>query len=304
MGSRFSAVFFAPEETDTQHLARALAEAVAGVEAEMSTFRPDSALMRLNAQPIGTWFAAPDALFSVIETALAVEEDTEGAFDIGVGDLVAAAGFGAHGRVPDAQRLAELSARKWVPTRQRLELDRNRRCIRKHSAVELDLSGIAKGFGVDRLAGTLAARGISSYLVSIDGEIRAGKGKPDANRDEVPWLVAVENPSFDRREVARRIGLEHVAIATSGDYRHTHVFGPRRVSHVMDPRARAPLDSSVASVTVIADACMIADAMASGLMVLGPHAGPQKAKELGVPALFMIRGADGHCHARAVGQNW
>lgn len=304
MGARFSAIFFAPAGQDTDPVRTALVAAMAEVEAQMSTYRADSALMRLNAEPVGEWIALPDLLFEIITRALAIERDTDGAFDIGVGDLVAAAGFGAKGNRTDPVRLARLATVARTPTSRLLEVDPMQKRVRKHAPLDLDLSGIAKGFGVDRLAEILEEHGITRFLVSIDGEMRAGAPKLDTLGQGRPWTIAVERPDRDLRAAARLIAIENLAIATSGDYRHFHDAGAVRLNHTMDPRTGTPLDNGVASVSVIAERCMDADALASGLMVLGPDDGPDRARALGVPALFMIRKADGNLREIAVGANW
>ena len=161
----------------------------------------------------------------------------------------------------------------------------------------LDLNGIAKGYGVDRLAGVLGAFGITSGLVGIDGEMRAMGLRPD-NR---PWTIAVEAPDPEQRAPHSVLSLQDAAVATSGDYRHWVEVQGRRLSHTMDPRRGAPLLTSPASVTVIAKTCAEADAWATALMVLGAQDGAKLAQAQGLDALFLLRdGAEG-LRAVAVG---
>ena len=284
MGSRWTAVVYAPATTDAAPLAETLAAAVEAVERQMSTWRADSDLMRLNAAAPGEWVALPADLAHVLEAALRIGKRTDGAFDIGVGAAVASWGFGAQaasapGPLPGPCALAVDA----------LEVDEPGCRARKRAATTLDLSGIAKGFGVDALARALDAQGVTSYLVGIDGELRARGLKPDG----APFAVALERPESGRRVAMGVITLEDASVATSGDYRHLREARGARFSHTIDPATGAPVTSGLASVTVIAPTAMEADAFATGLMALGPDRGPSRAEALGLDALFVIRRAEG-----------
>ena len=176
-----------------------------------------------------------------------------------------------------------------------LEIEDGR--VRKRAAVTLDLNGIAKGYGVDRLAETLKAFGIASVLVGIDGEMRASGLRPDGK----PWTIAVEQPDHERRAAHSILALHDAAVATSGDYRHWVEVQGRRLSHTMDPNRGAPLSTSPASVTVVARTCAEADAWATALMVLGPVAGARLAAINQIDALFLMRQDGGAIDATSVG---
>ena len=289
MGTRYSAIFFGSPGADTVGINLALQTAVDLVDAQMSTWKPKSDLSRFNDAAVGAWIDIPRQLADVIATALDVGRASSGAFDIGVGDLVDAWGFGPAGKLPDAARVGAFAGAPRPVTADLLDLDRDAGRLRKRGAVRLDLSGIAKGFGVDELARVLDAAGIADYLVSIDGEMRARGHKPDGKS----WVVAIERPVRGTRDVAGVIELSDIAIATSGDYRHWVELDGRVASHTMDPRTGKPLSNALASVTVLADDCMRADAWATVLMVLGEIEGPRLAKTLSMDALFIVRGPDG-----------
>ncbi len=167
--------------------------------------------------------------------------------------------------------------------------------VRKATPIALDLNGIAKGYGVDRLAETLRDHGIVDALVGIDGEMRAMGLRPDGEA----WTIAVEAPDAERRTPHSILALQDAAVATSGDYRHWVEVQGRRLSHTMDPRRGAPLIASPASVTVVARTCAEADAWATALMVLGPDKGATLARRSGLDALFLLR--DDDASARGVG---
>lgn len=293
MGTRWSALFYAPPGFDPAPVQAAFQAAVDAVDAQMSTWKPDSDLMRLNAAPVGTWQDIPADLARVLALGLAIGRASGGAFDIGQGDAVRAWGFGPAAADPRAIRDAMLAPR--CPAHAVLELDANR--VRKMAPISLDLNGIAKGYGVDCLAEVLSAHGIRDALVGIDGEMRALGLRPDGS----PWTIAVEAPDRDRRAPHSILTLQDAAVATSGDYRHWVTVQGRHLSHTMDPARGAPLLAPPASVTVIAPTCAMADAWATALMVLGADRGARLARQTGLDALFLCRDDAGDVQRLAVG---
>ena len=289
MGTRYSAIFFAPAGLDTAPVAAALQAAVDAVDRQMSTWKPDSDLCRFNRTPPGDGSGCRKSFFRSSRRRSRWSGRAAGPSTPASAMSVNAWGFGPVGKEPDAAQIAALAERPRQPTADCVEIDRAARRARKHASVSLDLSGIAKGFGVDQLARCLGQFGIDRYLVSIDGEIRAGGPKPDG----APWAVAVERPDRHARDAAGVVDLVDRAIATSGDYRHWLDVGGASVSHTMDPRTGRPLANRLASVTVLMEDCMLADAWATALMVLGEVDGPRLAAARGIDALFMVRDSGG-----------
>jgi thiamine biosynthesis lipoprotein len=292
MGSRWTAVWFDDGRPDPMEIGRALVGAVGAVDDRMSTWKPDSDLMRLNRACLGVWHDVPADLARVLATAFRIRKVSGGAFDVGVGRLVAEWGFGSHAGRADQLPGVRASA---VET---LQVDEARLRVRKLAPMALDLSGIAKGFGVDELARVLVEAGIASFLVGIDGEMLARGRKPDGT----PWSVAVERPVPGRRAIQGVVDLEDCAVATSGDYRHHRDGRTGRISHTIDPRTGRPVTNGVASVTVLASTAMVADALATALMVLGPDDGLDFAERQGVDCLFLLRREDGTPAERASGR--
>lgn len=282
MGTRWTALFFA-DGLDTAPIRTALQAAVDEVDAQMSTWKPDSTLMRLNAAPVDAWLPVPARLETVLDEALAVGRATGGAFDIGMGDAVVAWGFGPAQADAGAIRAALQADR--APAHEVLELRPG--MVRKRAPLTLDLNGIAKGYGVDRLAEVLQANGITDALVGIDGELRAMGTRPDGEA----WTIAVEAPDDARRAPLSVLALQDAAVATSGDYRHFVTVQGSRLSHTMDPDLGGPLPDAPASVTVVAQTCAEADAWATALMVMGIERGSKVAQARGLNALFLTRAA-------------
>jgi thiamine biosynthesis lipoprotein len=293
MGSRWTAVWFDDGRADPLAIGHELVRAVGAVDDHMSTWKPDSDLMRLNRAPVGDWHAVPADLATVLGAALRIGRASGGAFDVGVGRLVAEWGFGSHAGHADL-----LPATPTALDIETLQVDEAGHRVRKLAPMALDLSGIAKGFGVDELARVLDGAGIGAWLVGIDGEMRARGRKPDGT----PWSVAVERPEPGLRAVHGVVTLEDCAIATSGDYRHHRDGGEGRISHTIDPRTGRPVRNGLASVTVLAPTAMIADALATALTVLGPGEGAALAERLGVDALMLRTGEGGGFSEAAVGR--
>ncbi|MFP5466929.1 MAG: FAD:protein FMN transferase [Gammaproteobacteria bacterium] len=285
MGTRWSVTLDAGPAVDLAALRGDLAAAVEQVDDQMSPWKPDSDLMRLNRAPVDEWVSLPDDILAVLEAALDVQRHSGGAFHPCAGELVDAWGFGAVREAPDAQAIRD--ARQSLPraTSAGLELDRPAARARKRSPMKVDLCGIAKGYAVDRMVQVLQGHGVRHALAALDGELRA----VGAQADGTPWSVAIERPEAGRRAVHSVLALEDVAVATSGDYRHFIDVGGTRLAHTMDMRRCAPVNNDIASVTVLARTCMLADAWATALLVAGFNEGMGMAQRMGIEVLFLVR---------------
>lgn len=283
MGTRYSAMFFAPEGLATGGLGAALFAALDRVDRQMSSWKPTSDLNRLNAAAVGEWVTIPHELMTVLAEALKIGRASQGAFDIGVGALVSAWGFGPGTGKPDQIRIAAAALPR-AATTEALQLDVTGCRARKAAPLTLDLSGIAKGFGVDEMARVMREFGLRSWLVGIDGEMRARGRKPDGTT----WAVAHERPDRQRREAMGVIELTDMAVATSGNYRHWVEVDGQLLSHTMDPRTLRPIANGIASVSVLAGTCMAADAWATAFMVLGAEAARKLAAGQGLDMIFVF----------------
>lgn len=264
---------------------RSSVEAALGrVDALMSTYRPESELSRFNAADAEEWLeVAPDTA-TVMAEAMRTGSLSDGAFDVTVGPLVDLWGFGPRdGRgVPSDEAIADAAA---LSGRNALQFLPERGIAKSRNGLRVDLSGIAKGHAVDLVAERLEAAGFDSYLIDVGGELKARGRKANG----AIWKVGIERPVPGERQVQRVVTLEGGAIASSGDYRNFFDSGGRRYSHTIDPRSGRPVEHTLASVSVISDSAMTADALSTALMVMGPEEGLALAESMGLPAVFLLR---------------
>ena len=254
------------------------------VNREMSTYLPDSELSIINAAHSTDPILVSPSLMQVLEAAREISQLTQGAFDVTVGPLVNLWGFGPDQAftVPTGEQVRRASA---LAGFEKLRLVPAASTLKKASGgVSIDLSAIAKGHGVDRVADYLDSLQLDDYLVEIGGEIRA-RG---VNREQAPWQSGIEQPAAGQRGVRKIIKLENMAMATSGDYRNFFEQDGIRYSHTIDPRTGRPVTHDLASVTVLHPSAMLADAWATGLLVLGPAQGYATALENGLDAYFIV----------------
>ncbi|MDR2220601.1 MAG: FAD:protein FMN transferase, partial [Methylobacillus sp.] len=283
------ASFDADSSLDRHALQIALAAAADQVDQQMSPWKSDSDLSRLNRAPADEWVTLPPEILQVLARAQEICRLSAGAFNPAVGALVDAWGFGAPRDTPDPAAIRAARETGVRPVHESLELDAAAGRARKHAPMQLDLCGIAKGYAVDRMTDVLRRHGVKHALASLDGELRALGNQADGQ----PWSVALESPQQGRRAVHGVIELSDLAVATSGDYRRWVQVGEAHLSHTMDGRRNAPVNNMIASVTVLATDCMSADAWATALLVTGAEEGLALAQRMGLEALFLLRRGQG-----------
>lgn len=294
MGTVYRVTVPRPLPVAAGELSSAVAAQLEQVDALMSTYREDSELSALNRHDSSDGFPISPDTFAVLAEAQEVSRATSGAFDITVGPLVDAWGFGpaeiAEPPAPDV--LAHLTKTTgW----QKLTLDESTRTVRKSSrAIRCDLSAIAKGYAVDRIASAIEDLGCRDYMVDVGGEVRVA----GLNVGGELWRIGIERPDAAGRVVHRILQVTDTGVATSGDYRNFRMEGERRLSHVLDPRIGEPVATGVASATVMHDSTMRADAFATALLVLGEREGIAVAEREGLGVLLLLR--DGHVGFREV----
>lgn len=285
MGTTFSVkVADPPKGIDDAAVRGAANEVLDLIDRSMSGYRVDSEISRFNSSASTEWFEVSSHLATVVDAALQVSQQSGGAFDITVGPLVAAWGFGASGEpidLPDDARLVELHAHVGY---EKLHARLNPPALRKDDpALRLDLNGIAPGYAVDLLAQKLQSTQVHNFMIDIGGEVRA-QGR---NAHGQLWRIAVERPIDAQPEPYAIVQLDNASVTTSGEYRHYFDRDGRRYSHTIDPRTGRPVVHNLASVVVIGSNSMVIDAWATALNVLGTEEGQALATRLDMPVLFI-----------------
>jgi thiamine biosynthesis lipoprotein len=251
-----------------------------------STYTPDSELSRFNQSRDTGWIPVSADLLQVLSEARQVSELSHGAYDVTVGPLVNLWGFGpkdGDDRIPAPEEIAAARARVGYT---HLDIRPSPPAVRKDIPdMYVDLNSIAQGYTVDRVAEKLETLGIVNYLVEIGGELR-GKGLNQLNGH---WRIGIERPAPGERAVYTIIRIADVGVSTSGDYRDYFEHDGKRYSHTINPQTGSPITHRLASVTVVSENTMRADALSTALMVLGPEDGYQLAEQAGLAAYFIIK---------------
>ncbi|WP_427833993.1 FAD:protein FMN transferase [Actinobacillus pleuropneumoniae] len=260
------------------------------VNNEMSTYQPDSQISRFNAmQEVNKAVQISPDFAKVVREAIRLNRVTEGALDVTVGKLVNLWGFGPDKRLnkaPSAEQIAALAPSVGI---EKLSVSDNS-LMKSVPNLYLDLSSIAKGFGVDKLAEHLESLGLANYLVEIGGELR-GKGK---NLQGVDWRIAIEQPTLAQGQAAQiTVPLHNLGMATSGNYRNYFEDEQgNRLSHIINPKELRPVSHKLASITVFAPTTMTADGLSTGLFVLGPEKALEVAEREKLAVFLIIKNGE------------
>lgn len=266
-------------------LAKEVHALLVDINKRMSTYDPDSELSRFNRHASTEPVSVSPELAEVVRMAQEVSRASGGAFDVTVQPLVDAWGFGPSGRAQHALDEAELEALRARVGYTKLTLE-GTTLQKAHPELQVDLSAIAKGYAVDRVAALLEARGHRNYLVEIGGELR-GLGRNRAGR---PFRVGIEAPVNAGREVYAAVELSGAALATSGNYRNTYELEGERRVHTLDPRTGRPVQHKLLSASVLHESCALADAWATALMATGPDGAYALAQKEGLSVLLLVAG--------------
>ena len=291
MGTTYSISFKpGPSNTAVDEIETDVVRLIEAIEAELSTYRPDSGVSRFNAAQDTRWQPVSSLVCESVTAALEMSRLTNGAFDVTVGPLVDLWGFGADGVTFEPPTDAAVEARLAFAGYEKLEADCDQMALRKAvPELRVDLSGWAKGFAIDSVAEHLDSLEISDYLVELGGEVRA-RG---TNAFGEPWVIAIESPDASQLEIFAAVAVSDLSVATSGDYRNFFEYDGIRYSHILDPRTGRPTENELASVTIVHPSAEFADALATAVLVLGPDAGYALVQRERIAALLIVRGEEG-----------
>ncbi len=273
---------------------------LAAIDAKMSTFKPDSDISRFNSNGGDTWITITPETMLVVNTAHKISTLTTGSFDITVGKLVNLWGFGPTVNIaamPDPNMIETLRSQSGY---RKLQIQQTPPALRKTSKeLYLDLSAIAKGYAVDAVAKLLLAHNVTNFLVEIGGEIITHGNKSEQH----PWVIGIESPQVEQHVVRKRLHLNNVAMATSGDYRNYFEHEGVRYSHTIDPETGYPIKHRLASVTVIDSSCMRADAIATAITVMGEDKGLAFAEAQKIAVFMLVKSDNGFIEKQSTAFN-
>ena len=287
MGTRYTVTLLPPRGFDEKQAQKELDALLAVFTQIASTYEPQSEVNALSAMTLDEWQDISQTLSEMLLISLEVNWLTGGAFDVTVSPLVELWGFGAEQR---PQRVPEVSAIEAALAEtgfRHIQLDLTEPRIKLKRPVMVDLSGIAKGYGVDMVAEWLERQQVADYLVEIGGEIRAAGSSPRGD----DWRVGIEKPEGFSGGVQQAIRVSGYGLATSGDYRNYFEEEGVRYSHTLDPKSGYPISHTTASVTVVAETAGYADALATGFLVLGAEKALRLAETHDL-AVFVIEKGD------------
>ncbi|ONF44501.1 thiamine biosynthesis protein ApbE [Marinobacter lutaoensis] len=250
----------------------------------LSNYRTDSDIERFNAKKTIAPIEVGSEIVGLVEAAREISQASRGCYDLTIKPLFDLWGFSGQTLTPPepatlVQQLQHVGFSK-------LETPTPTQLRKTDPQVHVDLSSIAQGYSVARIATVVEAAGVQNYLVEIGGELQTRGHKPDGS----PWRIGVERPLPGGRSVQKALTIRQdapVSVMTSGTYRHYFDEQGKRYSHVLDARTGRPVTHHTVSVTVINDNPTLADAWSTALLCLGREAGMTTADENGIAALFI-----------------
>jgi FAD:protein FMN transferase len=269
-GTSYTITYYA---WDSLNLQPAIASLLHRFDSTASTYKPNSIISRMNQNDTTV---RADTMFSTIfQKSVEVSEKTNGAFDITVGPLVYAWGFGLSNRLKMNQHIVDSLLPLVGYHKVKLV---NGKLVKADPRIRIDFNAIAQGYSTDVVAAFLDSRGIQSYLIDIGGEVLARRTKPDGEK----WSVAIEMPTKhadDQAIIQAVLSLQDMAISTSGNYRKYYEENGKRYSHEIDPATGYPVSHTTLSASVLAKDCITADAYATAFMVMGVEKGKEFLKK-------------------------
>ncbi|MBO9433148.1 FAD:protein FMN transferase [Ruegeria sp. R13_0] len=290
MGTTFNVTAIG-EDLDETALAASVEETLAAVNAKMSNWDPNSEVSTFSASTSTDPVAVSDDFALVLAAANDVHDKTDGAFDVTLGPLIELWGFGPRKPEDPVPSDADIEAAlAGVGQNRLLTLDAEAGTLAKSEpGVGINLSAIAKGYGIDAVAETLRDAGIENYLVEIGGDL-VSKGQNDKGET---WQIGIEKPQAGSQSLQLIVSLVDRGMASSGDYKNYFEQDGVRYSHIIDPTTGRPITHRTTSVTVLAENAMMADAWATAMLALGQEKGMQLAEEHKLAVYFISRDVTG-----------
>jgi len=261
-GTSYHMTYQSPTE-DSINLKDEVDALLARFDRSLSTYMPESNISRINRNETDM---ADEYFITVYNEARRIWELTDGAFDITVGPLIDAWGFGTGMKMKMSPEVID-SLMQFVGMDKVEVVDE--KVIKDNPDIRFDVNAIAQGYAVDLVCEYMEKRKIDNYMVEIGGELRTGGVSPRNDR----WRVGIDKPVYGNdmpgQQLQEVVSLSGQALASSGNYRKYYEEDGKKIVHTIDPRTGYTRPSNLLSVTIIADECITADAIATSCMVLG-----------------------------------
>jgi FAD:protein FMN transferase len=269
------------------------------LEDQMTVFRKTSEISHINRNAGSTAVEVDAGLFELLLLCEDLYHATDGAFDITTGPLTQCWGFlRREGRIPEPDELETARSRVGM---HKIILDRDKMTVRfSHPGTEINLGSIGKGYALDRADSLMRGRGVRSALISGGSSSLIAIGD---NGSGEGWAVGIRHPVLKNTRIAK-LALSDRAMATSGSAEQYFEKDGKRYGHIIDPRSGVPA-TGILSVTVIAPAAALADALATAFFIEGRNLAEQYCSthpeivvvmiEEGSPGRPFIIGEDSRC---------
>lgn len=265
-------------------LNRKIQEELEKVNSQMSVFEPGSEINNINETPAKQTIELSDEMSSLLQEAYNIYVMSNGNFDPTVGKLVDLWGFGTKKTI-EFPKDEDIKAALKLTGFNKVRFSSNYKSLKKDiSDININLSAIAKGYAVDKVAELLKNEGYNDFVVEIGGEVAASGEKSEQTKG---WNVGIKMPNSE--ENAAVVTMHNMSVATSGDYRNYFYYNDKRYSHTIIPKTGYPVEHKLASVTVFNKSCMTADGLATAIMVMGEKEGLNFANRNKIPAVFFVR---------------
>jgi len=286
MGTTYSVIVNTSSSSLTEkQIGTVISSELSRVSGKFSPFNKESEVSKVNFSSRGKWIPISKEVAELISRSVEISGASSGSFDVTVGPLINLFGFGPkkYGKMPsadDVKRTMKFTGYENIQVRLQPPSIKKR-----YDEVRVNLSAIAKGYGVDRVAELLEKEGIKSYMVEVGGEVRTGT-RPSSERK---WRIGLPVPENMSRKILKVIESEKISMATSGEYNNFRIVNGKEISHTVDPATGYPVKHRVSSVTVFHESCMTADAYATAINVMGPERGMKFANKMGVAVLLVVK---------------
>lgn len=274
-----------PLSLSKEDLKKRIEETLNEVNEKMSNWYDQSEISTINNDKRGKPIDLSQELFDVINISTDIHKRSNGAFDITAAPLINLWGFGPNKSERKIPSVSEVNAAlELVGQTRLLKLIPGLNQLKKrNSEVSINLSAIAKGYGIDRIARTLREEKIQNFLVEIGGDLITS----GTNKNGKAWSIGIESPKVGSQIVQSVIKIKDQAMATSGDYKNFFEKNGIKYSHIIDPKTGYPIRHKTLSVTVLAKSAALADGWATAMLVLGKNDGMIVANKLDIPVFFI-----------------